>query len=66
MVNQYSENFKKITVLKLDWGRSEENQHTAVTNRMFSQKLENLALPIMPRNIMALIVINYGLLTDVR
>ncbi len=44
MVNQYANNLKKLTALKLDWGRNEEFPHIVATNQMFSLKLENLGI----------------------
>jgi len=44
MVNSYADSLKKLTALKLDWGRNEENLHIPVTSKMFSLKLENLGV----------------------
>lgn len=44
MVNEYADSLRKLTALKLDWGRNEENTHIPVTSKMFSLKLENLGI----------------------
>lgn len=44
MVSQYAGNLRKLTALKLDWGRNDEGLHIPVTCRMFSVKLEGLGI----------------------
>ncbi|MCP9770441.1 esterase family protein [Lacihabitans sp. LS3-19] len=43
MVNDFAENLRKLTALKLDWGRNDAPRFP-VQNMMFSQKLENLGI----------------------
>ena len=45
MVDNYIENLKELTALKLDWGRNEEFGFIPGESLMFSQKLENLGIP---------------------
>jgi S-formylglutathione hydrolase FrmB len=44
MVESHADNLRKLTALKLDWGRNEEFPHIPLTCQMFSQKLENLGI----------------------
>jgi len=44
MVNDYIHNLKKLTALKLDWGRNDELLNIPITSRMFSIKLENMGI----------------------
>lgn len=44
MINQYIDNLKKLTALKLDWGRY-EYQVNLVENLEFSRKLEEMGIP---------------------
>jgi len=44
MADNYVDNLKKLTALKLDWGRNEEFDHIPLTCKIFSQKLENLGI----------------------
>lgn len=44
MAEKYTDNLKKLTALKLDWGRNDENRHIPITCKKFSEKLENLGI----------------------
>lgn len=44
-VDQYSDNLKELTALKLDWGRNDEFVNIPGESLMFSKKLENLGIP---------------------
>lgn len=44
MVDNHIDALKKLTALKLDWGRNENHPHIPVTCRIFSIKLENLGI----------------------
>lgn len=44
MADSYVDNLKRLTALKLDWGRNEEFDHVPLTCKIFSQKLENLGI----------------------
>jgi S-formylglutathione hydrolase FrmB len=41
LADTYTENFRKLKALKLDWGRNEDFAHIPMVCMMFSQKLEN-------------------------
>lgn len=43
MVNDYADNLRKLTAIKLDWGRNDAPRFP-VQNMAFSQKLENLGI----------------------
>ncbi len=44
MVDNYIENLKELTALKLDWGRNDEFNFVPEESLMFSQKLENMGI----------------------
>lgn len=44
LIDSCRSNLKKLTALKLDWGRNDESSHIPLTCRMFSQKLEALGI----------------------
>jgi S-formylglutathione hydrolase FrmB len=43
MVNDYADNLRKLTAIKLDWGRN-DSPRFPVQNMAFSQKLENIGV----------------------
>jgi S-formylglutathione hydrolase FrmB len=44
MANDHMHNLKKLTALKLDWGRNDEFKYVPIGSLMFSMKLESLGV----------------------
>jgi len=44
MISDYADNLKKLKALKFDWGRDDFFTHIPITNRVFSEKLEELGI----------------------
>ena len=44
MAGNYAENLRKLRAIKFDWGRNDEFSSIPITCRMFSQRLETLAI----------------------